>query len=162
MSNEWIFYTQILSLFTYVGVALGLYALLVKQKDATIQFLEKQLEKAKEEKPDIVLKQLHERVQIARTEMARLSKDKETLTGMTERSYQYIDALERVIGADAELIKLYETQKEEMHALTQEQSESFAREVLDILGKFEESGAALVHKDAAGVVQKVTFTPKGE
>jgi hypothetical protein len=35
MSTNWIFYTQILSLFTYVGIALGLYALLVKQKDAT-------------------------------------------------------------------------------------------------------------------------------
>jgi hypothetical protein len=95
-------------------------------------------------------------------EMERLSKDKETLTGMTERAYQYIDALERVVAVDAELIKLHETQREEMHALTQEQFESFTREVLDIFGKLDEFGTVLVHKDAEGVVQKVTFTPKGE
>jgi len=162
MTNEWIFLTQLISLFTYVGISLGLYALLVKQKDATIEFLKTQLEASKEEKPDVVLKQLNERVQIARAEMERLSKDKETLTGMTERAYQYIDALERVVTADAELIKLHETQREEMHALTREQFESFTREVLDIFGKLDESGTVLVHKDAEGVVQKVTFTPKGE
>jgi len=84
MSIQWIFYTQILSLFTYVAIALGLYALLVKQKDATIEFLKAQLAQAKEVKPDIVLKQLHERVQIARDEMDRLAKDKETLQGFNK------------------------------------------------------------------------------
>lgn len=162
MTNEWIFYTQLGSVLVFIISLFVLYRLLVEKKEATIQFLEKQLQAAKEEKPDVVLKQLNERVQIERAEMERLSKDKETLTGITERAYQYISALERVVSADAEVIKLYETQREEMHALTQEQFETFTRDLLDVVGKLEESGTVLVHKDAEGVVRKVTFTPKEE
>ena len=90
MSNETLFYTQIISLFTYVGIALGLYALLVKQKDATIQFLEKQLEAAKQSSPDILMQKLHERIEILTAEIERLSKDKIANEGVIQEKNEQI------------------------------------------------------------------------
>jgi hypothetical protein len=162
MSNDWIFYTQILSLFTYVAIALGLYALLVKQKDATIEFLEKQLAAAKEDSSDIVLKKLSERVQIARDEMQRLSKDKDMLQGINENAVVYIESLRGVIRADEDLINLYKRQREEMEALYDEHTESLTKAIVDVVEKMEESHTVLVHKDEKGVVRKVTITPKEE
>ncbi len=40
MSNTTLFVAQIVSVLTYVGIAVGLYALVIKQKDATIEFLQ--------------------------------------------------------------------------------------------------------------------------
>ena len=78
MSNTTVFVAQIVSVLTYVGIALGLYGLLVKQKDATIEFLQKQLDAAKDTSPDNLLKQLNGRIKILEEELNRLSKDKNT------------------------------------------------------------------------------------
>lgn len=156
MSNDLLFYTQIASIFVYVGSLFVLYRLIVEKKDATIQFLEKQLAAAKEDSSDIVLKRLSDRVQIARDEMERLSKDKESLQGMNEKSLQYIEALRGVIRADEALINLHKKQREEIVALHEKQQ----NELYDVLEKLEESGTVLVHKDKEGIVQRVTFAPK--
>ena len=66
MSNDTLFLTQIGSILVYIFALFVLYRLLVQQKDATIQFLEQQLQAFKEAPSDIVLKKLNDRVQIAR------------------------------------------------------------------------------------------------
>jgi len=75
MNNEWIFVTQIISLITYVGTAFGLYMLLVKQKNSTIEllkeksdFLKMQVDKLKEESPDILADRLAKRVVLLKGE----------------------------------------------------------------------------------------------
>src|SRR4051812_22097771 len=108
MNITGLFYTQIASILLFIISLFVLYRLLVEKKEATIQFLEKQLEQAKEQKPDIVLKQLHERVQIARDEMERLANDKETLQGFNKSQKIYIETLTLTIKEQQDLIAYHE------------------------------------------------------
>lgn len=82
MSNEYLFYTQIVSLVTFVLVVLGVYRLLVAQKDATIQLLKERLEDKDEriglleqQTPDALAKSLSERVERLLAELERLRGD---------------------------------------------------------------------------------------
>jgi DNA integrity scanning protein DisA with diadenylate cyclase activity len=160
MSNETIFYTQISSIVLFIIALFVLYRLLVEKKEATIQFLEKQLQAAKEQSPDIVLKKLNERVQIARDEMERLSKDREMLVGMNEQASRYIESLEGVVRADKELIELLQGYQEENHGIFQEYADAIKKDMFDVFEKIEEAADILVHKNERGVVQKVTVTLK--
>ena len=171
MSNETIFYTQISSIVLFIIALFVLYRLLVEKKEATIQFLEKQLQAAKEQSPDIVLKKLNERVQIARDEMERLSKDREMLVGMNEQASRYIESLEGVVRADKELIEVLEEYREANHRIHEEYREvsdriheeyadAIKKDMLDVFEKIEEVADILVHKDENGVIQKVTVTLK--
>lgn len=83
MSNDLIFYTQIGSIALFIVALFVLYRLLVDQKEATIQllkekneWLQKQLDVAKESSPDVVMKTLNHRIKILTDEIERLSKDK--------------------------------------------------------------------------------------
>jgi hypothetical protein len=83
MSNEVLFYTQLASIIAYVGSLFYLYQVLVRGKEATIQllqekndWLQKELDIAKESLPDVVIQRLNERIKIITDEMERLSKDK--------------------------------------------------------------------------------------
>lgn len=110
MSNSILFYTQILSVLTYIGIALGLYGLLVKQKDATIEFLQRQLDAARQESPDILLKNLSERITIGQQEIERLSKDKETSLELRETLIAYSRNQSKQISLLNDLARYYEEQ----------------------------------------------------
>jgi hypothetical protein len=79
MSNDVLFYG---SLVTFVLVVLGVYRLVVSQKDATIQLLKQRLEEQREkiqllelQTPDALAKALSERVERLLAEIERLRAD---------------------------------------------------------------------------------------
>jgi len=82
MSNDTIFYTQIVSIISFIIALFTLYRVLVKQKDSTIEllkekneFLSKQLDLAQNNTPDKLAKKLSERISIFQEELLRLSED---------------------------------------------------------------------------------------
>jgi predicted RNA-binding Zn-ribbon protein involved in translation (DUF1610 family) len=82
MSNDVIFWTQIISLLGFSVVLFGLYRLLVETKESTIQLLKEniaslkeQLTEAKSKTPDILAQNLSSRVKLLDGELERLSKD---------------------------------------------------------------------------------------
>jgi hypothetical protein len=83
IDNFWILITQLGSVLVYVGVAFSLYRLLAAQKDATIQAkdatienLKIQLERADSKDPDIMVQRLNERLNATYEEIERLQNDK--------------------------------------------------------------------------------------
>lgn len=84
MTNEFIFGTQIVSMIGYIGAVLILYRILVSAKeatistkDATIELLKERIEQLENTTPDILLKQLSERYELAIKEIERLSEEKQ-------------------------------------------------------------------------------------
>ncbi len=96
MSNIVIFATQIATVLSFIIAVFFLYRLLVKTKDATIQLLqekvtglEKQLDDAKAAGPDVLAKNLSDRVQLYEQELERLSKDdKKNASAIKEKEGQ--------------------------------------------------------------------------
>jgi hypothetical protein len=82
MSNELIFYTQLASIFTFVGTVFVLYKLLVSQKDATIEALRERIaiqqDRMAFESPDALNERLSKRITLLSDELTRLGTDKET------------------------------------------------------------------------------------
>lgn len=82
MSNEFIFYTQLASILTFVITVFWLYKLLVSQKDATIEALRERIETQQArmnfESPDALNEQLSKRILHLTDELTRLSADKKT------------------------------------------------------------------------------------
>ena len=83
MGNNLFTYVQIGTVLSFIGTLFVLYRLYIEQKDATIQllkekneWLQKQLDVAKESSPDVLMKTLNDRVKILTDEIERLSKDK--------------------------------------------------------------------------------------
>jgi predicted nucleic acid-binding Zn-ribbon protein len=112
MSNEVLFYTQLASIIAYVGSLFYLYQVLVSGKDATIQllkekteWLQKELDIAKESSPDVLMQRLNDRVKVLTDEIERLSKDK-------------VANEELIRQKDAELKQLEETINEALRGLT--------------------------------------------
>jgi len=71
-------------LVAYVGVLFGLYKLLIRQKDSVIEllkekvdFLKIQLEKSKEDSPDLLAERLSRRVAMLKEELELLARDHE-------------------------------------------------------------------------------------
>ena len=88
MSIEYIFYTQIASIIGFVIAVFTLYCLLVSQKDAVIELLkekiaqlEYKLNEAESQSPDALVESLAKRVDIAKSENARLQQDGEEYKG---------------------------------------------------------------------------------
>jgi len=84
MTNDIIFFTQIISILTFIVVLFVLYRLLIRQKDSTIEllkekneYLKDQISDLRENTPDKVAKKLSDRIHIITEELERLSKDKE-------------------------------------------------------------------------------------
>ena len=84
MSNNAIFITQIASILGFIGLAFGLYRLLVATKDATIEMLKEKatslqtdLEKARAMEPDVLAARLGSRIDQLTRELERLSEDKD-------------------------------------------------------------------------------------
>lgn len=82
MSNEIIFYTQLVSILTFVGTVFTLYKLLVSQKDATIEALRERIATQQDrmmfESPDALNERLSKRIALLTDELTRLGADKET------------------------------------------------------------------------------------
>ncbi|SHJ79567.1 hypothetical protein SAMN02745165_03208 [Malonomonas rubra DSM 5091] len=82
MSNEFIFGTQIASIIVFVLTLFGIYRSLVSQKDSVIELLREQsrqqenkILELQNQSPDVLSRQLSERVEIALKEIERLSLD---------------------------------------------------------------------------------------
>jgi predicted nucleic acid-binding Zn-ribbon protein len=112
MSNTVLLWGQIITIVVFVIALFVLYRLLVDQKEATIQllkekidWLQKQLDSVKQESPDIVLKKLNDRVQIAQTEIERLSKDKEKMEAIQGFAKNIIRGQVNMIKAQKALIE---------------------------------------------------------
>jgi hypothetical protein len=104
MNNQLIFYTQIGSILLYLVSLFVLYRLLVEQKEATIQllkekadWLQKQLDIAKQESPDVILKKLEDRIHIYSNEIARLSKDKESNEALIKEKSENLEQTETMM-----------------------------------------------------------------
>lgn len=106
MNNNVLFSTQIVSILIFIIALFVLYRLLVKQKDATIEFLQKVLDDAKQPMSDVLFKRQKDRLDEAYAELDRLSKDKATLQGANKRVQGYVDALIEAVSAQQEFIKL--------------------------------------------------------
>jgi len=83
ITNETIFFTQIVSIVGFLVTLFWLYRLLVEQKDATIQlqraniaFLNDKLVDAKLQSPDVLAQSLAGRVKLFEEELMRLEHDK--------------------------------------------------------------------------------------
>lgn len=84
MSNEVLFWTQVGSALMFVTTLLGLYGVLVKSKDATIEslrqeisFLQTRLDDAAQTRPDVLAERLTARNKALTEELERLSGDEE-------------------------------------------------------------------------------------
>lgn len=125
MSNEVLFYTQLVSIIAYVGSLFYLYQVLVSGKDATIQllkekndWLQNQLEVAKQNTPDAVA--LSARWKVATEEIERLFKDKE----LSEVSREHLEtALIEMLGLMNRVVDTLERMgKEEDKRLDQQEA----------------------------------------
>jgi methyl-accepting chemotaxis protein len=100
MSNTTLFVTQIASTIVFVIALFVLYRLLVEQKEATIQllkekidWLQNQLNIAKESSPDTLLKQLDQRIKVYADELGRLSKDKNISDTLLKEKEQELEEM---------------------------------------------------------------------
>lgn len=85
MSNQVLFWTQIVSLASFIVTLFALYRLLVKQKDATIEllrernaYLNDQLQDARRSVPDVLMQNLQNRIRTLTEELERLNEDQES------------------------------------------------------------------------------------
>lgn len=83
ITTEAIFWTQIVSIVTFLSTLFYLYRVMVEQKEATIQlqkeniaFLKDQLTEAKSQSPDVLAQSLASRVRLFEEELKRLKRDK--------------------------------------------------------------------------------------
>jgi len=95
MGNDILLYGQIVSIFTFIIALFILYRLIVQKKDATVQFLEKQLEHLKEQiasaGSDTLSENLERRISILTKEIKRLNQDKDTNTGLIKEKELELD-----------------------------------------------------------------------
>lgn len=120
MTLEMIFFTQLASVFAYVGALFVLYRVLVSQKDATIQllkekneFLELKLTDASQSEPDILAHALSERVKLLHGELGRLSEDKERNREEIAQKERELDQARREAGElSRQIAKAHDLMKE--------------------------------------------------
>lgn len=104
MSTEVVFWTQIASLLVFIISLFVLYRILVSTKDATIELLrekilnlEKKLEDAQTQGPDVLAEKLSRRVTILSQELERLSRDQDkNKTEIAQREEKLREAKEQL------------------------------------------------------------------
>lgn len=101
MTNDIIFFTQLVSIIVFVFTVFGLYRLLVNQKDAVIQvqkkqveFLKLQLESAKSSSPDILVDRFSKRIDMLKKELESLASDHDTRKEVLAKKEQEISHYE--------------------------------------------------------------------
>ena len=81
MTNDIIFYTQIISIVVFVLTVFGLYKILIDQKNATIEFLKEKIfvleSKLEDQSPDLLLDRITKRASLLSEELANLSNESE-------------------------------------------------------------------------------------
>ncbi len=118
MSSELIFWTQIGTLCGYIGSVFVLYRLMVKQKEATIETLQKQcdflntkLSEAEKKDPDRLLEQLNRRKTILEDELQSLgeesTKKKQELESQIEELRSKAEDLESEVKFVNEVLEKY-------------------------------------------------------
>lgn len=120
MSNEIIFYTQIVSVVTFICVVFWLYRVLVAQKDATIELLKnrivilsEQVNDLKSTAPDALAKSLDARVEVLNNELERLYEDK-------ENNLEEINQKKKEIGLIQEDLDDFKNRIEQMKELMED------------------------------------------
>lgn len=120
MKNEVLFYTQILSVISYIGALFYIYRVLVSQKDATIEllkekndFLKKQIDGLKENSPDILVEKQNKRISGLEDELRRLSKDE-------EKNKKIIEEKEKQLVEERNKLEQLKTQIQEFKDLANE------------------------------------------
>jgi hypothetical protein len=144
IDNFWIFVTQLSSVLVYVGVAFGLYRLLAAQKDATIQAkdatienLQTQLERADSKDPDIMVQRLQERLNATYKEIERLQNDKGS---HSEELRKYKESM-RVMEETAKTL-LMRTRIRDF--LLDEENENYKNFVIAICGDSERASQSIL------------------
>lgn len=113
MTNDVVFYTQIVSLLAYIGTMFVLYRLLVSQKDATIEalrsrceLLKEHLDHARQSTPDELVKRMAERITQLTSEMSRLSADKDTsATVIQNKQSQMVELQSEMSQLEAQMAR---------------------------------------------------------
>ncbi len=111
MSNDTIFFTQIVSIIVFILALFGIYRSLVSQKDGVIELLREQL-KQKDHKiielqaqsPDVLAKTLSERIEIAVKEIERLKLDGDKHKEEIDEKEKELHKSKEQLSALAELI----------------------------------------------------------
>ncbi len=111
MTNDTIFYTQIISVVVFILALFGIYRSLVSQKDGVIELLREQLKqqdnKIREleaQSPDVLAKTLSERIEIAVKEIERLKLDGDKHKEKIEEKEKELKKSKEQLSALAELI----------------------------------------------------------
>lgn len=120
MSNNVIFYFQMVSLLTYIITLFGLYKLLVSSKDATIETLRERIEQLKEKlelekntSPDVLAEKLSVRIKIYDDELKKLSKDQQA-------DQEAIKTKQAELADTRKELEILETQMEEAQEILKE------------------------------------------
>lgn len=111
MSNDAIFYTQIVSIAVFVLALFGLYRLLVEQKDSVIQLLkeriadkEAKIQELELQTPDALATALSSRIEVTLAEVGRLKADGDKHKEEIEAREGELHALRKRLNSLSELI----------------------------------------------------------
>ncbi|WP_355581500.1 hypothetical protein [Xanthomonas cannabis] len=112
MTIEFLFYTQLASIITYVAAAFWLYRTLVAQKDAVIELLknrnellEKRVAELEKQTPDSLVESLSKRVGIAKSEIESLNQDREKHRTEIEHKESELEGLGDKLNKLQDLLK---------------------------------------------------------
>jgi hypothetical protein len=98
MSLELIFYTQLASIFAFVGTVFVLYRLLVQQKDATIEAQRERIsflqDRVASEAPDVLYERQGKRIKLLQEELQRLAVDANANADLIKRKTEELVAAE--------------------------------------------------------------------
>lgn len=111
MTNDTIFYTQIVSIVVFILALIGVYRSLVSQKDGVIELLREQIrqqdnkiQELEAQSPDVLAKTLSERIEIAVKEIERLKLDGGKHKNEIEEKEKELNKSKEQLSALAELI----------------------------------------------------------
>ncbi len=118
MTTPIMLYTQVGTIFTFIVGLFVLYRLLIKNKDATIQLLEKQISELNErfllQGTDILSENLEKRISIFSEEIGRLNQDKDINKELIEKrqhelthSKEMYERLQKIIAHTSGLTYSY-------------------------------------------------------
>jgi len=169
IDNFWILVAQLSSVLVYVGVAFGLYRLLAAQKDATIQAkdatienLQTQLERADSKDPDIMVQRLQERLNATYREIERLQNDKGSHSKELRKHKESMRVMEETAKTLLMRIRIRDF-------LLDEENENYKNFVIAICGDSERASQSILVsrtlnvllssiKKKVEVTEKFTFT----
>ena len=98
MTNEFLLGAQIVSMIGYIGAVFILYKIFISGKDAKIDLLKERVRQLENATPDIVLKRLSERYELALKEIESLSEEKQ-IEGVQNTTLEELENMtKQIIG----------------------------------------------------------------